>query len=63
LNRISSGQTIANKGMIKVCERSGMKKEGILRQVLYKQGEYLDAAVYSILKREFEKVKKHIKNK
>ncbi|HAY33182.1 MAG TPA: GNAT family protein [Ignavibacteria bacterium] len=54
LNRISSGQTLANKGMIKVCEKSGMKREGVLRQILYKEGKYLDAGIYSILKKEFE---------
>lgn len=63
LNRISSGQTIDNKGMIKVCEKSGMKKEGILRQVLYKNGGYLDAGIYSILKKEFVRTQKEIKNK
>ncbi|MBS1517243.1 MAG: GNAT family N-acetyltransferase [Bacteroidetes bacterium] len=63
LNRIASGQTLANKGMIRVCEKSGMKKEGILRQVLYKNGEYLDAGIYSILKKEFEKTQKEIKKK
>lgn len=55
LNRISSGQTAANKGMIKVCEKMGMKKEGTLRQVLYKNGEYLDAVIYSILKKDYKK--------
>lgn len=55
LNRISSGQTVANKGMIKVCEKMGMKKEGTLRQVLYKNGEYSDAVIYSILKKEYKK--------
>lgn len=57
LNRISSGQTTANKGMIRVCEKSGMKKEGTLREVLFKEGRYLDAAVYSILKKEYSKIK------
>lgn len=55
LNRISSGQTISNKGMIKVCEKMGMKKEGTLRQVLFKNGEYLDAVIYSILKKNYKK--------
>ncbi|MBK8982278.1 MAG: GNAT family N-acetyltransferase [Ignavibacteria bacterium] len=58
LNRISSGQTLANKGMIKVCEKSGMKREGVLRQILYKEGKYLDAGIYSILKKEFEMKRK-----
>jgi RimJ/RimL family protein N-acetyltransferase len=57
LNRLSSGQTITNKGMISVCEKNGMKKEGLLREVLYKNGKYLDAVVYSILAKEFFKKK------
>jgi RimJ/RimL family protein N-acetyltransferase len=61
LNRISSGQTISNTGMIRVCEKMGMKKEGKLREVLYKNGEYLDAAIYSILKKEYDKLKRQIR--
>jgi len=55
LNRIASGQTITNKGMIKVCKKNGMKREGLLRQVIYKEGKYLDAVIFTILKKEFEK--------
>ena len=55
LNRLSSGQTVTNKGMISVCEKNGMKKEGTLREVLYKNGEYIDAVVYSILSKDFRK--------
>ncbi len=56
LNRISSGQTITNEGMIKVCEKSGMKKEGLLRDALYKNGEYIDVVVYSILLKDYKKI-------
>jgi RimJ/RimL family protein N-acetyltransferase len=58
LNRISSGQTSGNKGMIRVCEKIGMKKEGQLREVLYKNGEYLDAVIYSILKKDYKRKNK-----
>lgn len=57
LNRISSGQTITNKGMINVCEKNGMKKEGILREVLFKNGKYTDAVIYSVLAKEYLKKK------
>ena len=53
LNRVSSGQTLRNKAMIKICEKAGMKQEGVLREFLFKNGEYLDLAVYSILKKEY----------
>ena len=57
LNRISSGQTTSNKGMMNVCEKNGMKKEGIQREVLFKKGKYLDAVIYSILAKDFLKKK------
>ncbi|MEO8665769.1 MAG: GNAT family protein [Ignavibacteria bacterium] len=58
LNRISSGQTISNMGMIKVCEKMGMKKEGRLREVLFKNGQYSDAVIYSIILKDYRKSKK-----
>ena len=53
LNRVFSGQTSRNKAMIKICEKAGMKKEGVLRDFLFKNGEYLDLEMYSILKKEY----------
>lgn len=55
LNRMSSGQTISNDGMNKVCEKNGMVKEGLLREVLFKNGKYVDAAIYSILYKDYIK--------
>ena len=37
----------------KLFEKCGFKKEGVLRQRVYKNGEYHDLFVYSILKDEF----------
>lgn len=55
LNRISSGQSVKNTAMIKVCQKVGMKKEALLRQAFYKNGIYSDIVIYSILKKEFHK--------
>ena len=55
LNRLSSGQTVTNIGMLSVCEKNGMRKEGTFREALYKNGEYIDAVVYSILSKDFRK--------
>lgn len=52
LNRICSGQTTRNSAMIRVCEKVGMKKEGVLRQAMVKNGEYLDVVIYAILRGE-----------
>ena len=53
LNRIASIQTARNTGMVKVCEKNGMQKEGILRQLLFKNGEYVDGVIYSILRQDY----------
>ncbi|HBS47702.1 TPA: N-acetyltransferase [Candidatus Dependentiae bacterium] len=50
LNRISSGQFTENKSMIRICEKVGMEKEGILRKVFYKNGGYVDIVIYAIIK-------------
>lgn len=55
LNRISSAQTCRNAAMVKVCEKAGMIKEGLLREALFKNGEYLDVAVHALLLKDYEK--------
>lgn len=50
LNRIYSGQTARNSAMIRVCEKVGMTKEGVLRQAMFKNGEYLDVVIFAILR-------------
>lgn len=54
LNRISSGQTLQNIGMINVCKKCGMKEEGVARESMFKKGKYIDTVTYSILRREYE---------
>ncbi len=54
LNRISSGQTLKNTGMINVCKNCGMKEEGIARESMFKDGHYIDTVTYSILRKEFD---------
>ncbi|HMS63844.1 MAG TPA: GNAT family protein [Ignavibacteria bacterium] len=57
LNRISTGTPVTNSGGIKICEKNGMKKEGLLRKVMFKEGKYTDVVIFSILKEEY-KIKK-----
>jgi ribosomal-protein-alanine N-acetyltransferase len=57
LNRISTGTPTINKGGLKICEKNGMKKEGLLRKVMYKEGEYLDVEIFSILREEYKNKK------
>lgn len=42
----------------RVRQKCGFKKEGILRQRIYKNGEYHDVVVWSILRDEFEENKR-----
>lgn len=60
LNRISSGQTLQNKAMISVCIKCGMKKEGVSRETMFKEGKYLDTVTYSILAGEYKKSKNKV---
>lgn len=55
LNRIWSGMFITNKGAMKICEKNEMKKEGVLREAVFKNGKYLDVVIYSILQKDFKK--------
>ncbi len=54
LNRMASGLTSRNKAMIKICEKVGMRKEGTLREAMFKDGQYLDVELYAILRGEFK---------
>ncbi|MDD5431176.1 MAG: GNAT family protein [Candidatus Pacebacteria bacterium] len=53
LNRIYMGTSADNIGMQKVAEAVGFKKEGVGRQVFYKNGEYKDTVNYGLLRSEY----------
>lgn len=42
-----------NKPAINLYEKLGFKKEGIMRQAVFKNGKYVDLYLYAILKSEF----------
>ena len=54
LNRIEAKCVPENKGSIRVVEKSGLRREGMLREVEFCKGKYEDLNLYSILKREFK---------
>lgn len=54
LNRIWSGTSILNKGMIKSFEKLGMKQEGIYRQGQFLNGKFEDIVAYAILRSEWD---------
>jgi ribosomal-protein-alanine N-acetyltransferase len=53
LNRIQGRCEVENIASIRVMEKAGMRREGVLRQHEYSEGRYLDIVMYSILRREW----------
>lgn len=56
LHRIWARILKDNVASQRLCEKCGYKKEGILRESVYKNGEYKDQVVMSILRKDFDKV-------
>ena len=54
LNRIVAKVMKENFGSIKVLQKLGFVQEGLLRESLYKNGEYHDLMVFSVLKKEYQ---------
>jgi len=50
--RITAMTTLDNKRCIKLIESAGFKKEGVVRKVVKKGMQYLDGAVYGLLREE-----------
>jgi ribosomal-protein-alanine N-acetyltransferase len=53
LNRIEASVIPGNQGSLNILENNGFKKEGVLRDSLFKSNKYYDLIVYSILKRDY----------
>ncbi|MCA0969720.1 GNAT family N-acetyltransferase [Halobacillus litoralis] len=54
LHRVAAVSDPDNVSSIRVLEKIGMKKEGILRKDLYVKGRWRDSVVYGLLKEEWE---------
>lgn len=54
LNRINLGTTQENIGMQKVAEGLGFKKEGVRREMIFKNGKYNDVIEYGLLCSEWK---------
>jgi len=52
-NRIIAKVIKGNAGSIKVLQKLGFVQEGVLRENLYKNGQYHDLVLFSILKSEY----------
>jgi len=58
LNRIEASSDPQNLRSLRLMERCGFKKEGVLRQRFYYKGAFHDDAIYSLLKQEWESGKR-----
>ena len=54
LHRIWCGTSSDNIGMQKIAERTGMKREGVRRDAMFKNGRWVNIIEYGILQSEFE---------
>ena len=52
-NRIVAKVMTENTGSVKVLQKLGFVQEGILRESMYKNGQYHDLMIFSILKSEY----------
>lgn len=57
LNRIEATCVPENVGSWRVMEKVGMRREGILRQWVFSKDQFMDIAMYSILRSEWEAIK------
>lgn len=53
INRVFCGTAMTNIPMQKLAKKLGMKQEGIRRQHLFLEGQYVDLIEFGILKQEF----------
>ncbi|MFH1777832.1 MAG: GNAT family protein [Candidatus Omnitrophota bacterium] len=53
LHKVYLGVNADNVGAVKSYEKTGFKREGVLRDEIYRNGRYYDAVVMSILREEF----------
>jgi [ribosomal protein S5]-alanine N-acetyltransferase len=57
LNRISAQCAPENKASIRVMQKLGMAREGLLREHYQAGGKYWSSVIYALLAREHEKIK------
>lgn len=55
LNRVWLGVTSESKGAIRAYEKAGFRREGVLRQEIYRNSRYYDSVRMSILREEYYK--------
>lgn len=63
LNKVALGVSAGNISAYKTYQKSGYKKEGILKDDVYRNGKFYDGINMAILRKDYEKIfyKKHLK--
>jgi ribosomal-protein-alanine N-acetyltransferase len=61
LHRIAAQCAPENKGSIRVMQKLGMAREGLLREHYRAGGKYWSTVIYAVLEREHEKLKTAVK--
>jgi RimJ/RimL family protein N-acetyltransferase len=57
LHRVAAQCSPENKGSIRIMQKLGMAREGLLRDLQFGRGKWWSTVVYSILEHEFEKIR------
>ena len=58
VNRLEAQHDVRNPASGRVMEKCGLRKEGILRNRILNKGEYVDAALYALLRSDWEKAQR-----
>ena len=53
VHRIQAGTELGNVAEQRALERVGFRREGVLRQLYFREGEYRDSVVYGLLRQEW----------
>ena len=61
MNRVYSSIAKENNASFKSNIKVGMKKEGLLKEALFKNGKFIDEIIFSILSKDFFKKYKKTK--
>lgn len=60
VNKVCEEVFSLNKGVLRILDMCGSKREGELRQHVYKDGEYYDVTIRGILSNEWKELKKKL---
>lgn len=54
MNRVAAFCLVDNLAGVRVLEKAGMRKEGVLRDYAFQKGAFRNSSVYAMLRRDYE---------